>query len=161
MRLYIAGPMTGLPERNYPAFMGAERHLAEAGYEVENPATNKPAVEGTPTWLDFMRMSLVQISRCDGIATLSGWERSNGACVEVALVVGLGLPVKNVATWVKDAEIAPYPAYGISGYPVTHPAEADHVAGGIEWRRCERRYFHEEHQRLELRGNVWCQGGDQ
>ena len=30
-RLYVAGPMTGLPDYNYPAFDGAAALLAERG----------------------------------------------------------------------------------------------------------------------------------
>ena len=40
MRIYIAGPMSGLPDFNYPAFNQAEQRLLALGYEVENPATN-------------------------------------------------------------------------------------------------------------------------
>ena len=38
--LYIAGPMSGWPESNYPLFHAAEEILREAGYEVINPARN-------------------------------------------------------------------------------------------------------------------------
>ncbi len=38
--IYISGPMSGLPECNYPAFNAAAAHLRALGYSVENPAEN-------------------------------------------------------------------------------------------------------------------------
>ena len=115
-RLYVAGPMkssipnflhrpsarsracqTGLPDFNYPAFFKAEEQLLAAGYEVENPARNKP--EGTASWLAYMRLSLVQISRVDGLALLPGWGDSKGARLEVQIAEGLGLHVRYLDDW--------------------------------------------------------------
>lgn len=47
-RVYIAGPMTGLPDFNFPAFHAAAAAWRAAGWEVFNPAeefdgdTSKP-----------------------------------------------------------------------------------------------------------------------
>ena len=35
-RIYIAGPMTGLPDFNYPAFNAAAARMRALGFEVEN-----------------------------------------------------------------------------------------------------------------------------
>lgn len=99
--LYIAGPMTGLPDFNYPAFFDAARRLRAAGYGVENPAENKP--EDTASWLAYMRMSLVQISRADGLALLPGWQDSRGARIEAKLADDLGLRLWGVDEWVHAA----------------------------------------------------------
>ena len=37
MKIYIAGPMSGLPEMNYPAFFAEATRLRGLGYEVINP----------------------------------------------------------------------------------------------------------------------------
>lgn len=97
MKVYIAGPMSGLPDFNYPAFFKAAERLRAAGYEVENPAENKP--EGTASWQAYMRMSLVQISRVDGIALLPGWQESKGASLEVHIAEALGLTLWGVDQW--------------------------------------------------------------
>lgn len=39
--LYIAGPMSGLPDHNYPAFHDAASVLTKAGYSILNPAENE------------------------------------------------------------------------------------------------------------------------
>jgi len=47
--IYIAGPMSGLPEFNYPAFFAAAEQLTAAGYDVLNPARPEGR-EGCSTW---------------------------------------------------------------------------------------------------------------
>ncbi len=39
-RIYLAGPMTGLPDYNFPAFMKAAAYLRSQGAIVFNPAEN-------------------------------------------------------------------------------------------------------------------------
>ena len=36
--IYIAGPMTGFPEFNFPAFFAAQAELEAKGWQVFNPA---------------------------------------------------------------------------------------------------------------------------
>jgi Domain of unknown function (DUF4406) len=90
-RIYIAGPMTGLPDFNYPAFNAEAARLRALGYEVENPAENpEPPCK---SWLGYMRMAIPQVARCDAIVLLPGWHDSKGARVENQLAHGLGLRV--------------------------------------------------------------------
>ena len=89
--VYIAGPMSHLPENNYPAFNRAAELLRGVGLEVLNPAENEPLVED-PTWSDWMRMSLVQVAKADIIATLPNWGQSRGARLEVHVARELGIP---------------------------------------------------------------------
>lgn len=94
-RVYISGPMTGLPELNYPAFHSAARLLRANGFEVENPAENPEPVCGS--WTGYMRLALVQISRCDSLLLLPGWLDSRGARLELHIAQQLGLPVAHHA----------------------------------------------------------------
>ena len=91
IRIYLAGPMSGLPEFNYPAFNAEAARLRALGYHVENPAEN-PAPEGG-SWLSYMRLAIAQLVTCDAIALLDGWAASRGASVEHNLAKAMGLPV--------------------------------------------------------------------
>lgn len=102
MKVYVAGPMTGLPDFNYPAFFHAAEQLAAAGIEPINPARAEGR-EGCTTWLDFMRLSLIDIAACDGIAILPGHQNSRGARLEVTIADALGLPVRRVEAWIEVA----------------------------------------------------------
>lgn len=86
-RIYIAGPMTGLPAMNYPAFNAEAGRLLALGFEVENPAQNPE--QGS--WEAYMRQALRQMLTCDTIALLPGWIHSRGATLErdIAHVVGM------------------------------------------------------------------------
>lgn len=90
-RIYIAGPMTGLPEFNYPAFNNEAQRLRSLGYDVENPAENpEPPCK---SWLGYMRMALPQLVNCDIVALLPGWQDSKGARIERSLAIDLSLRV--------------------------------------------------------------------
>lgn len=89
--VYIAGPMSGLPESNYPAFHRAARHFRKQGFRVENPAENKEPPCGT--WTGWMRMALTQLVTCDAICLLPGWEKSRGASLEHHIAQSLGFEV--------------------------------------------------------------------
>jgi len=99
--LYIAGPMSGLPEFNYPAFFAAEKRLREAGYPVLNPARREARDDWT--WIDYMRPAIRDVSNCDGIALLPGWERSKGARVERFIAQNLDLPAMDVEIWIAES----------------------------------------------------------
>jgi hypothetical protein len=94
-RIYIAGPMTGLPDFNYPAFNAEAARLRALGYEVENPAENpEPPCK---SWLGYMRLALAQLVTCDTVANLPNYGASKGAKIEVQLALDLGLKVMSSA----------------------------------------------------------------
>jgi nucleoside 2-deoxyribosyltransferase len=94
-RIYLAGPMSGLPEENYPAFNAEAARLRAIGFHVENPAEN-PAQD---SWQAYMRQAVRQMMTCDAVALLPGWENSRGALIENGLAVGLGIPVRKCAEY--------------------------------------------------------------
>lgn len=100
MRVYIAGPMSGLPDFNYPAFNDAEQRLRKHGHDPINSA-RLDGREGCRTWLDYMRAALRDVADCDGIALLDGWQESRGAALEAHVGRSLDLPVKPYAQWLE------------------------------------------------------------
>lgn len=102
--LYVAGPMTGLPDLNYPAFLAAEKDLIAAGYLVRNPAhidtlhnhTGEPQA-----WDWYMRHAIRMLLSADGVALLPGWRESRGARIEQRLAADLEMPVYYAREWVK------------------------------------------------------------
>lgn len=114
MKIYVAGPMRGIAQFNFPAFDRAAAMLTEAGHTVFNPADYDRGrygaqVENSPTGdladVAHLGFSLRETLRADfewimqaaeGIALLPGWENSSGATAEAALGRALGLVVEPI-----------------------------------------------------------------
>jgi hypothetical protein len=94
MKIYIAGPMTGRAQFNYPAFHQAATLLRAAGHVVINPAENPAPSCGS--WLGYMRMSVAQVASVDCLVMLPGWPLSKGARIEYLLAKLLGLGVTSL-----------------------------------------------------------------
>lgn len=104
-KIYIAGPMSGYPEFNFPAFFDAESNLKAGGWTVFNPANKEQEKELDPTsfetgdaklavaaGFDFREAYLWDVSRViesDAIYLLPGWQYSPGACGEHAVAVAM------------------------------------------------------------------------
>jgi hypothetical protein len=95
-RVYISGPMTGLPDLNFPAFNAAAATLRAQGLDVVNPAEINP--DGSASWEACMRADIKALCDCDAIALLPGWERSRGAHLELHLAHRLGMQVTFIPT---------------------------------------------------------------
>ncbi|MBT9268535.1 DUF4406 domain-containing protein [Pseudomonas sp. MG-9] len=92
-RLYLAGPMTGFEDFNFPAFNKMAAELRARGYVVENPAEHG-VVDGAD-WADYMAYDLTRLGLCGQVAVLPGWENSKGARLEVHIARELGMKVVN------------------------------------------------------------------
>lgn len=91
MKVYVSGPMTGLPQLNFPAFHAAAAMLRSAGAEVVSPA--EISMAEPDSWEACMRADIKALCDCDTLAMLPGWERSKGAHLEVHIAHRLGLRV--------------------------------------------------------------------
>lgn len=111
MRVYLAGPMRGYPDFNFPAFHVGARRLRDLGYEVFSPAERDIAAHGENvnasatgnlddikdtgfSLRDALAADTQWIAlKADAVVVLPGWEESSGARAETALARALGLPV--------------------------------------------------------------------
>lgn len=100
IKFYLAGPMSGYHELNFPLFNSEAARLRALGYDVINPAEIDPTnpVFATPAehlahWRRCMRADIAALVTCDGIALLQGWERSKGASLEHHVATELGMIV--------------------------------------------------------------------
>ena len=90
MRFYIAGPMTGHPDLNFPAFHAQAKRLRGLGFEVVNPAEINP--DPNAAWADCMKADIRELLTCDALALLPGWQKSRGASLEHHVASALGMP---------------------------------------------------------------------
>lgn len=93
MAIYIAGPMRGVHDYNYPRFNEEARRLRKAGHEVVNPAENFDGRQDLPRHKYLARGVQDLILNCDSIGVLPGWELSEGARLEVQIALSLGYPI--------------------------------------------------------------------
>jgi hypothetical protein len=111
MKLYLAGPMRGIAEFNFPAFMKAAEELREQGHDVFNPAErdkkehgdfekgNEKGDEAVAAQQGFslreaLAADMEYIAKyAEGIALLPGWTHSSGAKAERALADALRLEI--------------------------------------------------------------------
>ena len=103
---YVAGPMSGVPFWNWPAFDEAAERWRNAGWEVINPVDAERDMGWNPPpdgsvgdiseleWDRIRRQNVVDVSRSDVIALLPGWQPSEGVTTRelpVAKIVGAEL----------------------------------------------------------------------
>jgi hypothetical protein len=111
-KVYVAGPMRGYPEFNFPAFRAASAMLREKGFTVFSPAEKDESIHGTDFSSKYTTGSLEEATK-DGfslrralgddlewickeattIYMLKGWEKSAGANAEWATAKALGLEI--------------------------------------------------------------------
>jgi hypothetical protein len=90
MKVYISGPMTGLPNLNREAFEAAEKMLDRKKCYVANPHKIESPLD---TYEGHMAADIRELTYCDAIYLLPGWSESRGAQAEFAVAKVLGLLV--------------------------------------------------------------------
>lgn len=93
-KVYISGPMTGLPLHNFPAFNEAEKNLRHLGWDPVNPANINP--DPGHTWEQCLRKDIAALMDCDTLALLPGWTDSKGAHLEVAVAHRVGIKIVHI-----------------------------------------------------------------
>lgn len=117
MNIYLAGPMRGYKDFNFPAFFEAANKLREDGHTVFNPAERDTKEWGSQRLKSntgdenevasnlgfhgaialarncFLADTHYICTTADAIYLLPGWEKSKGAIAERALGIALGLKI--------------------------------------------------------------------
>jgi hypothetical protein len=108
LRVYIAGPMRGIPQYNFPAFDAAKQNLINRGYIPISPADidrdngfDPATLPADHDWgsiesigldlREIVRRDLIALLSCDAVYLLDDWHKSIGATAEVAVARWLGL----------------------------------------------------------------------
>lgn len=107
-RIYVSGPMTGIPEHNFPAFRDAAARLTDLGFDVIDPSRHGADEDGM-TWEDYLRRDLADVLTVDELALLPGWERSKGATLEVHVARALSMPCHLLEHYLDRDPDAPKP----------------------------------------------------
>jgi hypothetical protein len=92
VKVYLSGPMTNIPEHNFPAFRAAAKTLRARGWTIISPAEmdeTQPIENGT--WGQYLARDLLVIAgeNVDGMVFLPCWHNSRGARTEA--VIGLNV----------------------------------------------------------------------
>jgi hypothetical protein len=114
---YLAGPMTGIPQFNFPLFESEAKRLRAMGMDIISPhEQDSPAVQeaawASPdgalhsghiageTWGDILArdVKLVADEVC-GILVLPDWNRSRGARLETFVAYLCNKPIKYAETF--------------------------------------------------------------
>jgi Asp-tRNA(Asn)/Glu-tRNA(Gln) amidotransferase A subunit family amidase len=95
-KIYISGPMTGLPNHNEEAFTDAAAALRKKGHIVFNPAENDDGSRDK-SWAFYMRLDVRSVSLADYMVILPGWENSKGAQLEIAIAERLEIPIYHLS----------------------------------------------------------------
>lgn len=97
-KVYISGPMTGLPEHNTPAFRSAAEQLRAKEYSVCNPAETDDIL-GPLSHEQYLRFDFERVLEADFLIALPGWENSLGATAEILVATRVGTPVWGWENW--------------------------------------------------------------
>jgi hypothetical protein len=116
LNIYLAGPMRGYKDFNFPLFNLYAKNLRAGGHSVFNPAESdvtqwgvedlktatgdegevakRLGYEGnTLARICFLKDTQYICKHADAVALMPGWEKSKGANAEKALAEALGLEV--------------------------------------------------------------------
>lgn len=110
LKLYLSGPMSGLPNNNFESFDLFKQLIEEqTAYEVVSPADldRKLGYAGgdTLTGADLRKVlaqDIEELLSCDAIGLIPGWTESSGARVESHVAKALGLELLALSVGLQD-----------------------------------------------------------
>ena len=123
-RLYLAGPMSGYAEHNFPEFNRVAALLRAEGYEVFNPAENTDGGVRRPRSF-YMRRDIPALMDCAAIAALPNWQQSRGACLEMWIAIDLDMPIFNCRMRDGSVSLEPITTLDIKALPFSREPDAN------------------------------------
>jgi hypothetical protein len=97
VKVYILGPMTGMPNENREVFAVAALGLRMRGFEVVSPAElNPPMPDGADPeawWQRCMRVCIAALVTCEAVYRIEGWDWSRGGSLEAHIARGLRMKI--------------------------------------------------------------------
>jgi hypothetical protein len=104
--IYVAGPMSGYPEFNFPKFFAVQHEYEAKGWIVYNPANksneaevvkhssfgegdDKALMKSGWSFRDAYTWDVTRVIEADAIYMLKGWEASPGARGEHAVAMAM------------------------------------------------------------------------
>lgn len=121
MRIYIAGPIVGRPQRNKQLFEEAAQTLMSEGHTPLLPhcedledirlhvrlndlvvPPDQAFLNTRHTWSDRMRLNLRLLTIADAVAVLPGWEQGKDARFAASVAESLRMNVAPLSSYVED-----------------------------------------------------------
>ncbi len=89
-RVYLAGPMSGKPDHNFPEFRRLTSIIRSFGsIEVVSPEEINGHLHEQLPYIEYLRRDAAQLATCDTIAFMDGWRNSRGARKEYIIAEAL------------------------------------------------------------------------
>lgn len=101
-RCYVAGPMRGYPNLNFPEFDRVSGMLRSQGWYVISPADHDRSLGFDPgdnreyteqVYNELMRWDIGQVLSADAIYMMRNWQSSEGATVEFTVAKAIGITI--------------------------------------------------------------------
>jgi hypothetical protein len=105
-KFYLAGPMTGIPYANIPAFDAAAADLRGRGHDITSPAElddakireesvmDSTGLKHAGSWGEFLARDVRLLAdHLNAVVCLPNWGNSRGANLEVYVAITCGYPL--------------------------------------------------------------------
>lgn len=110
--IYLSGPMTGIPEYNYPAFKKYAEKYRALGFRVISPPELDNGDTGRPYEYYLRRDIGVLLSEgIERMYLMPGWHKSKGATLEQHIASRIGIELWDAETGLPYTESVPQEAH--------------------------------------------------
>jgi len=99
LKIFLSGPMTGLPNYNFDRFNEVEKKLKDAGFDVVNPVVicerfgQENVVKDKRLFDAMVARQQVEERKCNAVLLLDGWQSSKGVRLELDTALKNGFKI--------------------------------------------------------------------